>query len=264
MRDIMDLELGGKVALVTGSSRGIGRGIAEGLAAEGCSLVLTGRDEAALAETAAAVTRRGGKAASLVIDLRREDAGAALVAATRAAYGRLDILVNNAGTTKRGDFLTLSDAEWNEGFALKFFAHVRLTRAAWPLLLESGGSIVMISGTAGKQPTADSIMGAPVNAAVNAFSQALAMLGNEAGIQVNVVSPGHVDTARLQRRIDLLKAKSGLDEAGARERYRQTLGVSRLGLPRDVADFVAFIASPHGRWLHGACIDLHGGQINPI
>jgi 3-oxoacyl-[acyl-carrier protein] reductase len=260
----MDLELGGKVALVTGSSRGIGRGIAEGLAQEGCSLLLTGRDEPALAEVAASVTKLGGKAQTVAIDLRHADAAAALVGAVEATYGRLDILVNNAGTTKRGDFLAQPDADWEEGFALKFFAHVRMARAAWPLLRESRGAVVIIGGTAGKQPTANSIVGASVNGAINSFAQALAQLGTEAGVQVNVVSPGHVDTDRLQRRIDLLKKETGLDERGARERYRQNLGVNRLGLPRDVADLVAFIASPHGRWLHGSIVDLHGGQLRPI
>jgi 3-oxoacyl-[acyl-carrier protein] reductase len=263
-RDDMDLALRGKVVLVTGSSRGIGRGIAEGLAAEGCHLMLTGRDDKALAEVAAKVEQLGGKAKTVNVDVRREDSAATLVAAVRAAYGRLDILVNNAGTTKRGDFLTLTDADWQEGFAVKFFAHMRLARAAWPMLTESKGSLVIIGGTAGKQPTANSIIGASVNAAVNLFSQALAQLGNNAGVQVNVLSPGHVDTDRLQRRIDALKQESGLDETAARERYRQMLGVNRLGLPKDVAGFVAFMASPHGRWLHGSIIDLHGGQITPL
>jgi 3-oxoacyl-[acyl-carrier protein] reductase len=260
----MDLELRGKVALVTGASRGIGRGICEGLAAEGCSLLLTGRDEAELAETAARVTRLGGKAKSVGVDLRSEDAPPKLLAATREAYGRLDILVNNAGTTKRGDFLQQPDSDWEEGFALKFFAHMRLTRAAWPMLCESKGSVVIIGGTAGKQPTANSILGASVNGAINSFAQALAQIGNDAGVQVNVVSPGHVDTDRLQRRIDGMKKEFGLDEAGARERYRKMLGVNRLGLPKDVATFVALIASPHGRWLHGSIVDLHGGQIGLI
>jgi len=260
----MDLELRGKVALVTGSSRGIGRGIAEGLASEGCSLLLTGRDEAELAETAGRVTRLGGKAKSVAVDLRTEAAPAKLLAAAREAYGRLDILVNNAGTTKRGDFLKQPDDDWQEGFALKFFAHVRLARAAWPMLVETKGSIVIIGGTAGKQPTANSIVGASVNGAINSFAQALAQMGNDTGVQVNVVSPGHVDTDRLQRRLDAMKQEFGLDEAGARERYRKMLGVNRLGLPKDVAGFVAFIASPHGRWLHGAIVDLHGGQIGLI
>ena len=260
----MDLGLKGKVALVTGASRGIGRAIADGLAAEGCRLLLTGRDEKLLAEAADAATRLGGAAKIVAHDLRRMDAAALLIAAVKREYGRLDILVNNAGTTQRGDFLKQPDSDWEEGFALKFMAHMRLAREAWPLLTESKGSLVIIGGTAGKQPTANSILGASVNGAINSFAVALAQLGNEAGVQVNVVSPGHVDTGRLQRRIDALKAETGLGEAEARERYRKTLGVSRLGLPQDVADLVAFVASPHGRWIHGSIIDQHGGQIHPI
>src|SRR5712671_4606194 len=116
----MDLGLTGKVALVTGSSRGIGRGVALALAAEGCDVMLTGRDEAALNEVVAAVLKLGRKAAFETSDLRQDDAPAALVAAPTRAFGRIDILVNNAGTTKRGDFLELTDADWKEGYALKF------------------------------------------------------------------------------------------------------------------------------------------------
>ena len=260
----MDLHLRGKVALVTGASRGIGRAIAEGLAAEGCNVLLTGRDEAALAETAAAIAKLGGKSHTHAVDLRREEAAPALVAAAKAAFGRLDILVNNAGTTKRGDFLTQPDSDWQEGFALKFFAHVRTARAFWPLLRESRGSIVAITGTAGAQPTANSIIGGSVNAACNVFNEALAQLGTEAGVQVVVISPGHVDTARLQGRLDVLIKERGLDQKSVREHYRKTLGANRLGLPQDVAGLVAFVVSPHGSWLHGTRVDLHGGQIHPI
>ncbi|MEA2989366.1 MAG: 3-oxoacyl-[acyl-carrier protein] reductase [Alphaproteobacteria bacterium] len=143
----MELGLAGKVALVTGSSRGIGRGIALALAAEGCDLVLTGRDQAALEEAAAAVRARGRRAAVVALDLRAQSAPPALVAAAGRAYGGLDILVNNAGTTRRGDFFELTEDDWAEGFGLKFFAHVRLTRAAWPLLKERRGSLVTIGGT---------------------------------------------------------------------------------------------------------------------
>src|SRR5512146_745863 len=134
----MKLGLEGKVALMTGSSRGIGRAIAETLAAEGCAIMLTGRDPAALAESAQAIAALGGKCRSAVAELREEGAPAALVAAVKRDFGRLDILVNNAGATKRGDFLALTDADWQDGFALKFFAHMRLVRVAWPLLKAAG------------------------------------------------------------------------------------------------------------------------------
>src|SRR5258707_4305844 len=160
----MDLGLTGKVALVTGSSRGIGRGVALTLAAEGCDVMLTGRDEKALDDVVAAVGKLGRTAKYEMLDLREKDAPPALVAAAKRAFGRLDILVNNAGTTKRGDFLELTDADWEDGYALKLFAHVRLARAAWPLQ-SNGGSIVTIGGTSGRVPTPRFPIRASVNAA---------------------------------------------------------------------------------------------------
>jgi 3-oxoacyl-[acyl-carrier protein] reductase len=257
----MELGLAGKVALVTGSSRGIGRGIAVALAQEGCDLVLTGTDPKALAETAAAVEKHRRKAKTVAIDLRKDDAPAALLDAARSAYGRLDILVNNAGTTKRGDFLTLTDADWTDGYALKFFAHVRLARAAWPLLKASGGSLVSIGGTSGRVPTAGFTIGSSVNAAVAAFSKALADLGKTDGVQVNCIHPSYVDTERFARRVKADMERTGKSEAEVREWHRADIGTIRLGTTDDVANLVAFIVSPRGRWLHGATVDLDGGEV---
>src|ERR1700676_5270569 len=122
----MELGLKGKIALVTGSSRGIGRGIALALAAEGCDVMLTGRDQKALEEAAAAIRAKARRAAFAVIDLREKEAAAKLIEQARRELGGLDILVNNAGATKRGDFLALTDADWDDGYALKFFAHMQI------------------------------------------------------------------------------------------------------------------------------------------
>jgi 3-oxoacyl-[acyl-carrier protein] reductase len=257
----MELGLGGKVALVTGSSRGIGRGIAVTLAREGCDLVLTGTDEKALNESAAAVVAHGRRAKTMAVDLRKDDAPAALIDAIKSTYGRLDILVNNAGTTKRGDFLTLTDADWADGYALKLFAHVRLARAAWPLLKASGGSLVSIGGTSGRVPTAGFTIGSSVNAAVAAFTKALADLGKTDGVQVNCIHPSYVDTERFARRVKADMERTGKSEAEVREWHRQDIGIIRLGTTDDVASLVAFIVSPRGRWLHGATIDLDGGEV---
>ena len=258
---IMELGLAGKVALVTGSSRGIGRGIAVALAQEGCDLVLTGTDEAALKDAASAVTAHGRKARTVAIDLRKDAAPAALTDAVKSAFGRLDILVNNAGTTKRGDFMTLTDADWAEGYALKFFAHVRLSRAAWPLLKASGGSLVSIGGTSGRVPTAGFTIGSSVNAAVAAFSKALADLGKTDGVQVNCIHPSYVDTERFARRVKADMERTGKSEAEVREWHRADIGTIRLGTTDDVGNLVAFIVSPRGRWLHGATVDLDGGEV---
>jgi 3-oxoacyl-[acyl-carrier protein] reductase len=257
----MDLELTGKVALVTGSSRGIGRGVALTLAREGCDVMLTGRDEAALREVVSAVEKHGRTAKCLPLDLRDEKAADALVAAVKDGFGRLDILVNNAGTTRRGDFLALTDADWADGYALKFFAHVRLSRAAWPLLRESRGSLVTIGGTSGRIPIAAFTIGSSVNAACAAFAKALADLGKTDHVQVNTIHPSYVETERLWRRIKTDVERTGKSEAEVREWHRADINVTRFGTPEDIADLIAFMVSRRGRWLHGATIDLDGGEV---
>ncbi|MFI4986673.1 MAG: SDR family NAD(P)-dependent oxidoreductase [Alphaproteobacteria bacterium] len=256
----MELELAGKTALVTGSSRGIGRGIALALAEEGARLMLAGRDHAALDEVAGEIRKRGGEVRSHAGDLREPAEAVRLVAAVKQHYQRLDILVSNAGATKRGDFFTLSEEDWQDGFALKFFAHVRLARAAWPLLKASQGSLLTIAGVGGRTPTADFAIGSSVNASCLAFTKALADIGKRDGVQVNAVNPGSVETERFARRLTALMAATGLDEAAARERYRQGHGITRIGLPTDIAGLAAFVVSARGRWLHGAVIDMDGGQ----
>src|SRR4051794_16956310 len=127
----MDLQLAGKVAVVTGASRGIGRAIAHTLASEGLRLALVARSRDLLDQVAAACATECLVHAA---DLRDPSAPAAVVAAAVERFGRIDVLVNNAGATKRGDFLTLTDADWHDGFALKFFGAMRLCRAGWPHL----------------------------------------------------------------------------------------------------------------------------------
>ena len=257
----MDLGLKGKVALVTGSSRGIGRGIALALAAEGCDVMLTGRDAAALADVAAAIRKAGHRAAIAVLDLREETSPEKLIEQVKREFGGLDILVNSAGATKRGDFLALTDADWQDGYALKFFAHTRLARFAWLLLKERRGSLVSIGGTGGRKPTAEFTIGASINAAVAAFSKCLADRGKEDGVQVNCIHPSMVETDRLWRRIDAEMARTGWPERKAREEMCRGFGITRFGKVEDVADLVTFIVSARATWLHGATIDLDGGEI---
>ena len=260
----MDLGPAGKVALVTGSSRGIGRAIAVTLAAEGCDVMLTGRDEAALKEVAAEIAELGRKAQFSTIDLREEKASAALAATVKKEFGRLDILVNNAGATTRGDFRKLTDAEWKDGFELKFFAHVRLARETWALLTASRGSLITIAGIGGKEPEAEFGIGSSVNAACVAWTKALADVGKKEGVQVNAINPGRVETERLWKRIRERSKNSGLDEAKVRGEFQQEFGITRFGLADDIAGLIAFIASPQGRWLHGAAIDMDGGEVRGV
>ena len=257
----MELGLKGKVALVTGSSHGIGRGIAQALASEGCDVMLTGRDESALAEAAAAIRALGRRAAFAALDLRQPDAPAKLIEQLRRELGGLDILVNNAGTTKRGNFLTLTDTDWEDGYALKFFAHMRLARAAWPLLKERHGSLVSIGGTGGRKPTAQFTIGASVNAAVAAFTKCLADRGKTDGVHVNCIHPSVVFTDRTRRRIKAEVERTGKAEDAVRNEIFREFNTIRFGTVEDVGDLVTFIVSSRATWLQGATIDLDGGEI---
>ncbi len=257
----MELGLKGKVALVTGSSRGIGQGIALAFAEEGCDLLLTGRDAQALQEVATSIRGKGRKAAVCVLDLREPSAAETLVEAVQRELGGLDILVNNAGATKRGDFFELTDADWADGYALKFFAHVRLARAAWPLLKERRGALVAIAGTSGRKPEKRFTIGSSVNAAVAAFTKCLADLGKEDGVRVNCIHPSLVETERQWRRIRAEVERTGEPEAKIRAQFCRETGIIRYGKVEDVADFVTFIVSSRATWLHGATLELDGGEI---
>jgi 3-oxoacyl-[acyl-carrier protein] reductase len=257
----MELGLKGKIALVTGSSRGIGRGIALALADEGCDLLLTGRDVPALEEVAKTIRGKGRKVVISVLDLRDPASPKALVETVQREFGGLDILVNNAGTTKRGSFFELTDGDWEEGYALKFFAHVRLARAAWPLLKARRGSLIAIAGTSGRKPEKQFTIGSSVNAAVAAFTKCLADLGKDDQVQVNCIHPSLVETERQWKRIRAEVERTGEPEDKVRERFCRAIGLMRYGTVEDVADLVTFIVSSRATWLHGATIDLDGGEI---
>ena len=257
-------ELSGKVALITGASRGIGRGIALELASAGCGIMLTARNGKALEGAAEEIRALGRKAAVHAVDLTAETGPPGLIDALTRDFGRLDILVNNAGATKRGGFFAQSEQEWRDAFNLKFFAHVALSRLAWPLLKAGKGSVVFIGGTSPRAPVADAMVGASVVAAMLAFMKALADLGKRDGVQVNAVNPGSVNTDRFRGRLERVMKKTGLDEAAASERHRQDLDITRFGTPEDIAGMVHFIVSPAGRWLHGTAIYMDGGQSAPL
>jgi 3-oxoacyl-[acyl-carrier protein] reductase len=260
----MNDELSGKVALVTGSSRGIGRGIALELAAAGCDLVLTGRDIAALDAVAVEIRSLGRRASVHAADLTASTEPAALAAALDKEFGRLDILVNNAGAVRRSNFFETSDAEWQDGFALKFFAHVKLARLLWPALKASGGSVIAISGIGARAPVPDYMIGASVIGAGLAFMKALAEIGKRDNVQVNTVNPGSVNTDRFRHRLSRIMAKTGLEQDAAIEHHRKELDITRFGTPEDVAGLVRFIVSQRGRWIHGAALDIDGGQVGAL
>ncbi len=249
---------------MTGASRGIGRAIAVRLALEGMHVILTGRDTAALAKAAAEITGAGGAADCIALDLREASAPAVLVAFAIDTAGRIDVVVNNAGATRRGRFMDLADEDWIDGYAGKFFGAVRLTKAAWPHLMTTKGSVVNIAGVGGRTPGAEFSLGGSVNAAMMALTKSLAETGIADGVQVNAINPGAVRTDRLTKRIAAVMARDQVDAATAELRFVAHERVTRIGEPVDIAGMVWFMVSPAGRFLQGALIDLDGGATKSV
>lgn len=253
------MNLTGKTAIVTGASRGIGRAIALRLARDGAQIVLSARDQALLQSAVHEIQTSGGKAVSLALDLRLPDSPKRLAEFALRTFGRIDIVVNNAGATKRGEFEDLTEEDWADGYALKFFGAVRLTRAAWPHLKAASGSLINISGTGGRTPEAQFTIGGSVNAALISFTKAMAAAGIRDGVQVNVINPGTIRTERYQKRLAAYAAGQGIETAAAEREFVREHNVTRIGEPEDIAALVAFVARPEARFLHGAMVDMDGG-----
>src|SRR5664280_2086230 len=175
----MPKEFEGKVVVVSGGSRGIGRAIAVAFAREGAQTVLAASNAGNLAEAAKAVASAGGAAPMTIAgDLRTLQGCEQVFAKVNNRFKRCDVLVNNAGATKGGKFFEQPDDAWADGFALKFHGAVRLTRLFWPLLKEAHGSIVNIVGGAARTPGPEFLIGGSVNAAFGNFAKGLTALGN--------------------------------------------------------------------------------------
>jgi len=257
----MDLELRDKVAVVSGGSRGIGRSIARSLALEGCDCLIASRTAADLQATAETISAESGRRIETCpADLRTVDGCEKVHGAIERSFGRLDILINNAGATKRGKFLELDDATWEDGFALKFYACVRLSRLFWPMLTASKGVVANVIGGAARTPAREFMIGGSVNSAMANFTKALADQGLQDDVNVNAVYPGLTQTDRANERFRAAAQAEGVSLEEVRERTRLAEGVRRIGLPEDVGDLVAYLCSPKARHVHGTAVGVDGGS----
>jgi NAD(P)-dependent dehydrogenase (short-subunit alcohol dehydrogenase family) len=257
----MDLQLKGRVAIVTGASQGIGRAIAETLSAQGMPVAIVARRQDELDQLAATLP---AECLVQAADLRDPAVPAAVVAAVVKRFGQLDLVVNNAGSAKRGDFLDLTDADWDDGYGLKFFAAMRLCRAAWPHLKASNGCVVNIAGMGGRTASAEFTIGGSVNAAMLNLTKALADRGVQDGVRVNAINPGLVVTDRLKTRIVQLMAEKSVDEETASRQLASGMRIARFGQPREIAEAVAFLASPRAGYCQGTLMDIDGGQTRTL
>jgi len=254
----------GSVAIVTGSSSGIGRATAVRLSRDFSAVVLAARNAAGLAEVAAQVRANGAEPLVVDLDLMSPAAAESLFSRTMARFGRIDALLNIAGSVPGLDLFQMNDGQWNAGMELKLHGARRLTLHAWEALKATKGAVVFMAGNAAEVPTASAAAVGVINAAIVALAKAFADRGLEDGIQVNSVSPGPVMTGRRLAMIEKWAAahEVGVDEA--KQALLTKAGIGRYGEPQDVAELMAFMVSRAARWMTGAQLRIDGGEVKAI
>ena len=267
----MDLQLGAKTVLVTGSSKGIGEAIATALAREGATVVVHGRDTAQTEGVAQALVAQGGRAHAVVGDLTRDDAVEQLIRAAEASVGPIDILVNNAGGA--GEVMEswdeVSPATWAASYDRNTLAALRVTRRVLPAMRRAGwGRVINISSGAATMPPPFAPDYAASKAAMNAMTASLAKAVAADGVTVNAVSPGTVRSAALEAHFrQVAVARSLTDPDAPWEEVERAIlpqvaqvPLGRVGRLDEIADAVAFLASPMSGYITGVNLRIDGGM----
>jgi 3-oxoacyl-[acyl-carrier protein] reductase len=252
-------EFAGKVVVVSGGSRGIGRGIALAFAREGAQTVIASSSAENLAAAAKSIAAAGLEPLTVTGDLRELAGCEQVLSGVKDRFGRCDILINNAGRTRAGNFLDLPDAAFLDGFALKYFAAVRLSRLFWPLLKAAQGHVLNIVGGAARSPDADFLIGGSVNAAVANFSKGLSRLGMRDGVNVNVIHPGNTATERQEELLAQRAAATGKTVDELRAAALAKSGIRRVGQVDDIAALALFLCSERARHIQGTATAVDGG-----
>ncbi len=262
----MDLGLKGKVALVAAASRGLGRAVAEELAAEGASLVLCARGTEALGETCDAITQATGVPVLCVAaDVSSAEDVERVVHDGLERFGRIDILVTNSGGPPTGSFESLSRDMWEEATRLTLTSVLNLTRAVLPGMKERRwGRILNITSIAVKQPIDNLMLSNSLRAAVTGFARTLANEVAAFGITVNNIMPGYTRTERVEELAQSMAGREGTTPENIRARWEAEIPMRRLGEPREFAALAAFLVSERASYISGSSIAVDGGWIRSL
>ncbi len=264
----MDLGLKGRVCVVTGASRGVGRATSISLAAEGATVVLVGRREEGLSDTAQACEEAGGQAATVVLDVTHPRAGERLLDVCLGRLERLDVLVNNAGTSAVRSLEQLTDEEWQAQWELHVMAPMRLMRTIAPqMALRGWGRIVNVTSSSGKRPGRTNMAYNVSKAAELSLSRSFADLYADRGVLVNAVAPGAVSGELWTAPgglADQVAQAQGITREAALENQASRIPLGRLGTEQEIAAVITFLASELASNVVGAAWSVDGGAVPSI
>ncbi|HRK89542.1 MAG TPA: SDR family oxidoreductase [Anaerolineales bacterium] len=258
----MDLGLNEKIALVTGSSRGLGYATALQLVKEGCKVAINGRDETHVQRAVEKIQKEtGAQVTGVVGDASLPNVPEKLIQETVDAFGGLDILITNTGGPKPGSIDSLDEAAWQIGVDLCLMAHVRLIKSALPHLRKSAAaSILTVTSVSVKQPIQNLLISNSVRAATVGLTKSLALeLGRE-GIRVNSILPGWTETERVS---ELMNARATANQTSAEEeaqRQAAEIPFGRMGQPEEFANAAVFLVSPAASYINGVMLQVDGGS----
>ncbi len=242
-------KLDGKIAIVTGAGQGIGRGIAEKLAAEGATVVVSDINEATAKETAGAI---GSGAIGIRADVTSRESVDSMVEQVHQQFGRIDVLVNNAGWDKAGPFVDSDPADWDRVIAINLYGVLHTCKAVLPIMAAQGnGSVVNLASDAGRVGSSGEAVYSAAKGGVIAFTKATAREMARHQVNANCVCPGPTDTA--------LFASVGGDNPKLREALTKAIPFRRLAQPADLANVVAFLASDEAAYITGQTVSVSGG-----
>jgi 3-oxoacyl-[acyl-carrier protein] reductase len=261
----MELGLRDRVAVVAAGSKGLGRAVAEELAAEGAAVVICARSRPALDETVASLTARGARAHAVVADVSEAGEPERVVAEAQRLLARVDIVITNSGGPRPGRFETLSAADWDAATRTLLTSAVSFARAAVPGMRErKWGRIINITSIAAKQPVDGLMLSNSLRSAVIAFARTLANEVATDGITVNNLLPGYTRTERVVELAEHNAKTANTTPAAAMAKWEAEIPMGRLGEPREFAALAAFLASERASYITGQSIAIDGGWIRGV